>query len=48
MDKSERRFQGKISADYLLVMQGIPHLAEIDEQVINAIRAYTRLCQRPA
>lgn len=37
---SERRFQGKISADYLLVMQGIPHLAEIDREVVNAIRGF--------
>ena len=41
MAGSERRFQGKISADYELVMRGIPHLPKIDEQVINAIRAYT-------
>src|SRR3989338_763955 len=41
MARSERRFQGKISADYELVMRGIPHLSAIDEQVINAIRAYT-------
>jgi ubiquinone/menaquinone biosynthesis C-methylase UbiE len=34
---SERRFQGKISADYLLVMQGIQHLAGIDREVVNAI-----------
>lgn len=37
---SERRFQGKISADYLLVMQGIPHLPEIDREVISAIRDF--------
>lgn len=37
---SERRFQGKISADYLLVMQGIPHLSEIDREVINAIHGF--------
>ncbi|HLD14220.1 MAG TPA: class I SAM-dependent methyltransferase [Burkholderiales bacterium] len=40
MDVSERRFQGKISADYLLVMQGIPHLAEIDREVIGAIHSF--------
>lgn len=40
MDKSERRFQGKISADYLLVMQGIPHLPEIDREVSDAIRSF--------
>lgn len=37
---SERRFQGKISADYLLVMQGIPHLADIDREVVEAIRRF--------
>lgn len=37
---SERRFQGKISADYLLVMQGIPHLAEIDREVVDAISSF--------
>ena len=47
MDKSERRFQGKISADYELVMQGIPHLSAIDEQVVNAIRAYTPAVPAP-
>lgn len=40
MGMSERRFQGKISADYLLVMQGIPHLSEIDREVTNAIRGF--------
>lgn len=40
MARSERRFQGKISADYLLVMQGIPHLPEIDREVIGAIRDF--------
>jgi precorrin-6B methylase 2 len=34
---SERRFQGKIGADHLLVMRGIPHLAEIDREVVDAI-----------
>ena len=47
MARSERRFQGKISADYELVMRGIPHLPEIDEQVINAIRAYTPAVPAP-
>ena len=41
MARSERRFQGKISADYELVMRGIPHLSAIDEQLVSAIRAYT-------
>ena len=40
MARSERRFQGKISADYLLVMQGIPHLAEIDREVISVVRGF--------
>ncbi|MFA5810337.1 MAG: class I SAM-dependent methyltransferase [Thermoleophilia bacterium] len=40
MARSERRFQGKISADYLLVMQGIPHLSEIDREVSDAIRSF--------
>lgn len=40
MNVSERRFQGKISADYLLVMQGIPHLADIDREVVGAIRGF--------
>src|SRR3989344_5370620 len=47
MARSERRFQGKISADYELVMRGIPHLSEIDEQIINAIRAYTPAVPAP-
>ena len=47
MDKSERRFQGKISADYEFVMQGIPHLSAIDEQLVNAIRAYTPAVPAP-
>ena len=41
MDKSERRFRGKISADYEIVMRGIPHLPEIDEQLVSTIRAHT-------
>ena len=47
MDKSERRFQGKISADYELVMRGIPHLPAIDAQLVNAIRAYTPAVPAP-
>jgi ubiquinone/menaquinone biosynthesis C-methylase UbiE len=47
MDKSERRFRGKISADYELVMQGIPHLSAIDEQLVSAIRAYTPAIPAP-
>ncbi len=36
----ERRFQGEISADYALVMAGIPHLGEMDRVVADVIRQY--------
>lgn len=34
---TERRFQGAMSEDYLVVMQGIPHLADMDRQVRKLI-----------
>jgi tRNA (cmo5U34)-methyltransferase len=36
----ERRFQGMMSEDYRIVMMGIPHLAEIDQKVVEAIYDY--------
>lgn len=39
-EAGERRFQGHMSEEYLIVMQGIPHLAEMDRHVQEAIIGY--------
>lgn len=42
----ERRFQGKISSNYPLVMTAFPHLEEMDKLMVAAIGNYQPRCQQ--